>query len=299
MQSTASRLAALSSADRAAVLASLTEAEASEVLTDWRFWARPEQIAPSGNWQGWLILAGRGYGKTRVGAEYVAEFARRILGAGSGCGETAADTRKVMVEGESGLLSVGPVAHRPKYQPSNREVKWANGSIATTYNGLEPDQLRGPQHHLLWYDELAKMRYAQEAFDQGMFGLRLGDDPRWIATTTPRPIPLIRQLIKQSGVVVTRAAPPTTWRTWPRRSGRMSSTATPEPGSGGRNSTPKFWTMPPGRCGPGAALMKTAWRQPRRCAGSWSPSTQRFRPARTPTSPASWSAASPMTATPM
>lgn len=205
MQSTASRLAALSSADRAAVLATLTEAEASEALTDWRFWARPEQIAPPGNWQGWLILAGRGYGKTRVGAEHVAKFASENPGCRIGLvGETAADTRKVMVEGESGLLNVGPASARPKYQPSNREVRWPNGSIATTYNGLEPDQLRGPQHHMLWYDELAKMRYAQEAFDQGMFGLRLGDDPRWIATTTPRPIPLIRQLIKQSGVVVTR-----------------------------------------------------------------------------------------------
>jgi len=154
-----------------------------------------------------LILAGRGFGKTRVGAEYVAEYARKHPGCRIGLiGETAADTRKVMVEGESGLQHVGPKNNRPEYQPSNRQLLWANGSQATTYNGLEPDQLRGPQHHLLWFDELAKMRYAKDAFDQGMFGLRLGDDPRWIATTTPRPIPLLKELIarKDKGVVVTK-----------------------------------------------------------------------------------------------
>lgn len=206
-QSIASRLANLPAEVRKAALAELSEEEAEEVFSDWRFWARPEQLAPKGDWEGWMILAGRGFGKTRVGAEHVALWARtgRFWRIGL-VGETAADTRKVMIEGESGLLNVGPVGFRPRYEPSNRQLIWPNGAIATTYNGLEPDQLRGPQHDLIWFDELAKMRYAQDAFDQAMFGLRLGEDPRWIATTTPRPIPVIKDLLRREGkgVVVTR-----------------------------------------------------------------------------------------------
>ena len=203
--SIASRLASLPAEQRARVLATLTDDEAAEVADDWRFWARPDQLPPDGAWSGWLILAGRGYGKTRVGSETVARWVREGRYKRIGLvGETAADTRHVMVEGESGLLNVGPKHARPEYFPSTRTLRWPNGAIATTYNGLEPDQLRGPQHDLIWYDELAKMRYAQSAFDQGMFGLRLGDDPRWIATTTPRPIPLIKTLLKQAGVKVTR-----------------------------------------------------------------------------------------------
>lgn len=203
--SIASRLASLTAEERRGVLATLTEDEAKEALVNWRFWARPDQQAPEGKWSGWLILAGRGYGKTRVGAETISGWVRqgryrRI----ALVGETAADARQVMIEGESGILNVGPKSERPEYYPSKRELHWSNGAIATTYNGLEPDQLRGPQHDLIWFDELAKFRYAQEAFDQAMFGLRLGDDPRWLATTTPRPIPLIRSILKMTGVVVTR-----------------------------------------------------------------------------------------------
>ncbi len=203
--SIASRLASLPAEQRARVLATLTDDEAAEVADDWRFWARPDQLPPDGAWSGWLILAGRGFGKTRVGAETVARWVREGRYKRIGLvGETAADTRYVMVEGESGLLNVGPKHARPEYFPSTRQLKWPNGAIATTYNGLEPDQLRGPQHDLIWFDELAKMRYAQAAFDQAMFGLRLGDYPRWIATTTPRPIPLLKTLLKQQGVTVTR-----------------------------------------------------------------------------------------------
>ena len=146
-QSIASRLASLPAEVRKAALAELTEEEAAEVFDDWRFWARPDQIAPKGQWQGWLILAGRGFGKTRVGAETVSAWVREGRYKRIGLvGETAADTRYVMVEGESGLLNVGPKHARPEYFPSTRQLKWPNGAIATTYNGLEPDQLRGPQH---------------------------------------------------------------------------------------------------------------------------------------------------------
>lgn len=113
-----------------------------------------------------------------------------------------------MVEGESGILAVHPPGFRPEYHPSKRRVVWPNGAIATLYNATEPDQLRGPQHDGAWCDELAKWRYCQEAWDQLQFGLRLGDNPRSIITTTPRPLPLIRKLVADPRVFVTRGA---TW----------------------------------------------------------------------------------------
>jgi phage terminase large subunit-like protein len=113
-----------------------------------------------------------------------------------------------MVEGESGLLSVHPPGFKPTYSPSLRRVEWPNGAIATLYNATEPDQLRGPQHDAAWCDELAKWRYCQESWDQLQFGLRLGDHPRTVVTTTPRPLPVIRKLVGDPRVVVTRGA---TW----------------------------------------------------------------------------------------
>ena len=183
----------------------LNDDQAAELLADWSFWARPEQIAPDGDWTGWLVLAGRGFGKTRTGAEWVSDCVlhrgyRRV----GLIAETSADGRDVLVEGPVGLLSVGQIKDRPVYEPSKRRLTWPNGAVATLYDGREPDQLRGPQHDLLWFDELAKFRYPQEVFDQGMFGLRLGDKPRWLATTTPRPIPLIRAMLRDETVTVTR-----------------------------------------------------------------------------------------------
>ncbi len=110
-----------------------------------------------------------------------------------------------MVEGESGILSCSPPWNRPTYQPSKRRLKWPNGAIATTYSAEEPDQLRGPQHDFAWGDEIAKWRYA-DAWDQLQMGLRLGLNPRTVATTTPRPTPLIKELFKDPGTVVTRGS---------------------------------------------------------------------------------------------
>jgi predicted phage terminase large subunit-like protein len=118
--------------------------------------------------------------------------------------ETAADARDVMVEGESGLLAVHPKDFRPVYEPSKRRLTWPNGAVATLYNATEPDQLRGPQHECGWLDELAKWRYAQETYDMLQMGLRLGDDPRQIITTTPRPTPIVRMLVKDGLTIVTR-----------------------------------------------------------------------------------------------
>ncbi len=193
----------------------LTPQELQSLKYDWSFWARPEQRAPGGNWDTWLILAGRGAGKTKSGAEWVrasvcgaTPLARGVYERIALVAETAADARDVLVEGPSGLLSIHPSAFRPKFEPSKRRLSWPNGAIATLYNATEPDQLRGPQHDAAWCDELAKWRYAQETWDMLQFGLRLGQDPRQVITTTPRPIPLIRDLLKRegAGVSVTRGS---------------------------------------------------------------------------------------------
>ena len=211
--SLAESLASLPEAERAAVLAELTDDEAEALEFDWKFWGRPKQFLPQGDWLTWLILAGRGFGKTRTGAEALRELVCGSTPLASGgygriavIAETAADARDVLVEGESGILKCHPRAFRPHYEPSKRRLTWPNGAVATLYNAVEPDQLRGPQHDLALCDELAKWRYAQETWDQLQFGLRLGDKPRQIVTTTPRPIPIIKKLIAAQSTVLTRGS---------------------------------------------------------------------------------------------
>lgn len=175
------------------------------IENDWRTIARPNQIAPAGDWFGWLILAGRGWGKTRTGAEWVREQveagARRI----ALVGPTAADTRDVMVEGESGLLAISHASNRPEYEPSKRRLTWPNGAVATLYSSEEPERLRGPQHDAAWCDELGAWRNRESTWDQLMFGLRLGQ-PRVVITTTPKPIKLIKDLMARPDFVVTRGS---------------------------------------------------------------------------------------------
>ena len=207
MQSVAERLADLPPEDRAAVISKLTDAEAEALLTDWRgFLARPNQVMPAGDWEIWLVLAGRGFGKTRTGAEAVREeVALNRSGRIGLIAETAADARDVMV---AELLRIFPKAERPVYKSSKRSLEFSNGAQAFTYNATEPDQLRGPQHDFLWHDELAKWRYARETWDQAQFGLRLGNKPRQIVTTTPRPIELIKAIVAgtEGKVHVTRGS---------------------------------------------------------------------------------------------
>ena len=182
---------------------SLTEEQKAEVMWDWTLWARPKQLSPGGTWRIWLILAGRGFGKTRSGAEWVRE---QVMSGNAGrialVGATAADVRDTMVEGESGLMRIFPPEMRPRYVPSNRRITFHNGAIATAFSADEPDRLRGPNHDLAWCDEIAAWRYP-DAWDQLIFGLRIGKDPRLVATTTPRPTPLIRSLIERDDVAVT------------------------------------------------------------------------------------------------
>lgn len=193
-------------AQQAAILAQLTDKEAEQLLYDWPFMARDKQLPPDGLWSVWMILAGRGFGKTRTGAETVrmwiesGQCKRVALVA-----RTAADVRDVMVEGESGLLAICPSWFKPVYEPSKRRLTWPNGAIATTYSGDKPDQLRGPQHDGAWCDELAAWRYP-DAWDQLQFGLRLGNHPRVVVTTTPRPIKLVREIIAEKTTVITRGS---------------------------------------------------------------------------------------------
>ncbi len=194
---------------RERLIRSLSAAETIDLLHAWRgFWARPEQLAPSGDeWSLWFILAGRGWGKTRTGAEWCNEEvwhhgARRI----ALVARTAADCRDVMVDGESGILACSHPARRPHYEPSKRRVTWPNGAIATMYSAEEPDALRGPQHDLAWADELAAWQYDVPTWDNLEFGLRLGARPRALVTTTPRPTPLVRRLIVAEGTKTVRGS---------------------------------------------------------------------------------------------
>lgn len=204
-------MASLNEEERTALLSSLDPSVKAELQHYWPFWARPDQLPPDGNWITWLILAGRGWGKTRTGAETIRSWAcGKTPLSGGYCkhialvAETSGDARDVMVEGPAGLLAIHPKDFRPNYEPSKRRLTWPNGATATLYNAVEPDQLRGPQHDAAWGDEVAKWRYMQETWDQLQFGLRLGKHPRQIVTTTPRPLPLIRKLMNDADTVVTR-----------------------------------------------------------------------------------------------
>lgn len=203
--SIAQSIASLDEATRATILKELSANEAAEILEDWRFWARPDQIAPEGNWRVWLIMAGRGFGKTRCGAEWVHEQIRQGRERIALVGETKADVRDVMVEGESGILATAG-RNRPLYEPSKRRLTWPNGAIGVCYSGDEPDQLRGPQHDAAWLDELAKYRYAEETWSNLDLGLRLGESPQAVITTTPRPVQIMRELVADELVTVTRGS---------------------------------------------------------------------------------------------
>lgn len=205
-KSVASWLKSLPPEEREAELNSLapTEEEKGALLYEWSFWSRPDQRPPEGSWNTWLLLAGRGYGKTRTGAETVRDWvenggARRL----ALVARTAADARDVMVEGESGLLAISPPWNRPLYEPSKRRLTWPNGAMATLFSAEKPDMLRGPQYDRAWADELAAWKYA-ETWDQLQFGLRLGDNPQVVVTTTPRPTPLVKELVGDPTTAITK-----------------------------------------------------------------------------------------------
>lgn len=180
------------------ILGRLSEAELLALSYEWRFWARDDQLPPPGAWLVWLIMSGRGWGKTRTGAEWVRQrvaegFERIAL-----VGRTPADYRDVMIEGESGILACCTKAERPQWQPTRRQLKWPNGARSLCFTAEEPEQLRGPQHQRLWGDEFAKWPYRKETWDNAVLGLRLPPDPRALLTTTPKPVPELRSLVEQA-----------------------------------------------------------------------------------------------------
>jgi len=208
------QLALLPEEERLAILAGM---DAEALMWDWSVWGRPEQQAPEGDWNVWLVLAGRGFGKTRLASEWVREQAK-YTNTGQRrfalVARTAGDVRDVIVEGESGIMNVTPPSERPLYEPSKRRLTWPNGNVASLFTADEPDSLRGPQFTHAWGDEIAAWRQTPDAAGMTAFGnlrvgTRLGTSPKILVTTTPKRTPLLYKLIEESRtdrVVITRGS---------------------------------------------------------------------------------------------
>ena len=204
-------LAALPAARRARLVGTLTPAEQHELNDRWSVWAHPGQCLDgrrigdriaADDWRIWVILAGRGFGKTRAGAEWVSQVARDNPDARIALvGATIDDVRRVMIEGESGLLAVARDDEDPVWRAGLGELRFANGALASAYSAEAPEGLRGPEHHVAWCDEVAKWRNGKATWDNLMMGLRLGTLPRIVVTTTPRPVALLRRILALPGVV--------------------------------------------------------------------------------------------------
>ncbi len=202
--------------DQMDLIGSLDPHEVETFLRDWHLWGRESQLAPLDEhgrepWRTWLMLGGRGAGKTRAGAEWVRWHVRDAAIAGAAAdlrialvGETMRDARAVMIDGVSGLMAVHAGHERPQFEAQRQQLVWPSGAVAQLFSAEDPDGLRGPQFHLAWCDELAKWRHADETWDMLQMALRLGDNPRQLVTTTPRPIPLLRRLMSDPATAVTR-----------------------------------------------------------------------------------------------
>jgi phage terminase large subunit-like protein len=202
-------LAALSEAERGPFIRSLPVPVQRELAERWvGGWAQGGQVPPvAGDWRIWLIRAGRGFGKTRAGAEWVTAVAGTDGGAEIALvGATAAEVRRVMIEGPSGLRAVAKTGQTPRYTVSRGEIRWPSGAVSRIYSADAPDQLRGPEHSAAWCDELAKWRRGDAAWDNLMMGMRRGAQPRVVVTTTPRPTGLMKRLLRAHGLVETRGA---------------------------------------------------------------------------------------------
>jgi len=204
LQSLAGEIATLEPEARARVIAGLSPAERYYVQYVWAIWEHEKQKEPDRPWRVWLVLAGRGFGKTRMGAEWVRRMAAADpLARIALVGATMAEARAVMVEGASGILAVCPPDERPVWEPSLARLRFPGGARAHLYSAAEPESLRGSQHHFAWCDEIAKWPFGPAAWDNLMLGLRCGPLPRAVATTTPRPVALVRRLFAQEGVART------------------------------------------------------------------------------------------------
>jgi len=183
-------------------LKSLPNEKLLQLKYNWNFRARYEQLPPSGDWTFWLVNAGRGFGKTRTGAEWIIDQIRKGFTKIGLIGSTASSVRDIMVEGDSGILTISRPDFRPLYEPSKRKLTWPNGAIALTYSAEEPNRLRGPQFEKIWADELAVWKYP-EAWDMAKLSLRLGRKPQAVITTTPKPKRVLKELINDKDCVVT------------------------------------------------------------------------------------------------
>ncbi len=193
----------------ARLVAGLSDDEVKSLEHEWLLWARKEQLAPKGDWTTWVLMGGRGSGKTRAGAEWVRQLANGNLGQNpveqiALVSETMSEARAVMVEGPSGILSIGPIAERPKFDRTRNMLVWENGAKGMLMSASEPDRFRGPQFGAAWCDEVSKWPNAEAAWDMLQFGLRLGDMPRQMVTTTPKPTRLIKRLLNDKRCVFTR-----------------------------------------------------------------------------------------------
>jgi len=186
-------------------VASLSDADVETLVGDWSLWARPEQKPPKGDWTTWLLMGGRGSGKTRAGAEWIRSLALsdQPVSPIAIVGETIFQARAVMVEGESGILNLGPSSLRPKFDRTRGMLIWENGVEALLMSGSEPERFRGPQFAAAWCDEIGKWPNAEAAWDMLQFALRLGKRPQQVATTTPRSTKLIRRLLNDAQTVAT------------------------------------------------------------------------------------------------
>jgi phage terminase large subunit-like protein len=203
--SVAESLALLNEQNRTEILGGLTEQQAQELLYDWNFWARPNQLPPAGDWRIWLMLAGRGWGKTVTGSQTIRSWSETYPRIHL-IGPTISDTRNVMVEGLTGLLSCFPSHQRPVYNSSKHIITFHTGCIAETFSADEPERLRGPQCYAFWADEPCAWRFLQEAWDNLMFGWRLGDNPRGVVSTTPKPSKWLKDLMRDSATIITRGS---------------------------------------------------------------------------------------------
>ena len=190
----------------------LTEGELLALPFMFDFWAMPHQLPPEGTWRSWVILGGRGAGKTRAGAEWVRAQVEGSRPNDSGrcrrialVGETLDQVREVMVFGDSGILACSPPDRRPEWHATRRMLNWPNGATAQAFSAHDPESLRGPQFDGAWVDELAKWKKGHDTWDMLQFALRLGDDPRVCVTTTPRNVGVLKDLLKLSSTVVTHA----------------------------------------------------------------------------------------------
>lgn len=207
MNLNAALIASMPLASRKALFARMTVPKLEMLLNDWHFWARKAQLPPQGKWRIWLFMGGRGAGKTRAASEWVCEKVENEEAKNIALiGNNMQDVRDIMVEGQSGILNIARKDFMPKFEPSNRRIIWPNGAKAMLFSAEVPDSLRGPQFDLAWGDEFAAWPNGDLVMDVLRPALRLGDNPKMLFTTTPKPVPWIKSLMNDENCVITRSS---------------------------------------------------------------------------------------------